>query len=153
MNSIKYSISSITFPARICNEKEFIYIDFCQFTKLKSLLIGDDSFSNVTTFIIDGLKYLSLLKIGNYSFTQVQGGAYYLHCNKSKTFHIMNCESLESIQIGRYTFSDYLGDFELYNLPRLKSIQIGELGSASHNFRFCSFVIRGIAVILNREFV
>ena len=150
--SIKNSISSITLPARICNEKKFTYIDFCQYTKLKSLQIGDDSFSNVNIFKIDGLKYLSRLKIGINSFTQVKGGAYYLHCNTWKIFHILNCESLESIQIGEYSFSDFAGDFHLHNLPRLQSIQIGELGSASHNFHFYSFVVRGIELILNLDF-
>ena len=133
--------------------KEFTYINFCQFTMLKWLQIGDDSFSNVKAFNIDGLKHLSGLKIGINSFTQVKGGAYYFHSNKWKEFRILNCESLESIQIGLYSFSDFAGDFELYNLPRLQSIQIGELGSDSYNFYFCSFVIRGIALILNLEFV
>ena len=46
----------------------------------------------------------------------------------SKSFHILNCESLESIQIGEYSFSDFGGEFELRNLPQLQSIQIGDIG-------------------------
>ena len=68
------------------------------------------------------------------------GSAY----NQSKSFHILNCESLESIQIGEYSFSDFGGDFELKNLPQLQSIQIGKISSDSFNFYYCSFVIRGI---------
>ena len=70
-----------------------------------------------------------------------------------KSFHILNCESLESIQIGQYSFSDFGGDFELKNLPQLQSIQIGVIGSSSSNFYYSSFVIRGIHLILNIEFV
>ena len=43
----------------------------------------------------------------------------------SKSFHILNCESLEFIQIGRYSFSDFGGEL---NLPQLQSIQIGDIG-------------------------
>ena len=68
----------------------------------------------------------------------------------SKSFHILNCESLESIQIGRYSFSDYAGEFELKNLPRLQSIQIGVIGYISNNFYYgSSFVVRGIELILS----
>ncbi|CBK22599.2 uncharacterized protein [Blastocystis hominis] len=64
--------------------------------------------------------------------------------DKSKSFHILNCESLESIQIGRYSFGDFGGEFELKNLPQLQSIQIGTIGSSSSNFYGSSFVIRDL---------
>ena len=66
-----------------------------------------------------------------------------------KSFHILNCESLESIQIGEYSFSEFAGECELKNLPQLQSIQIGTIGSDSSNFYWSSFVIRGIELILN----
>ena len=53
----------------------------------------------------------------------------------------MNCESLELIEIGEYSFSDFGGDFELKNLPQLQSIQIGTIGSNSNNFLYSLFVI------------
>ena len=98
------------------------------------------------TFKIDGLNRLKTIKIGNNSFTQKK---YNWGDDQSKSFHILNCESLESIQIGQYSFSDYAGDFELKNLPQLQSIQIGTIGSDSCNFYDNSFVIRGIGLILN----
>ena len=98
------------------------------------------------TFQIDGLNRLKTIKIGNNSFTHKTNnwGDY-----KSKSFHILNCESLESIQIGAYSFSDFGGEFELKNLPQLQSIQIGTIGRKSYNFYDSSFVIRGIVQILN----
>ena len=101
---------------------------------------------------------MKTIKIGNNSFTQMKnsndidndwenqvGSAY----NQSKSFHILNCESLESIQIGEYSFSDFAGDFELKNCPQLQSIQIGPIGSdLSYNFCCSSLVIRGIVMIL-----
>ena len=98
------------------------------------------------TFKIDGLNRLKTIKIGNNSFTQKKNS---YGNDKSKSFHILNCESLESIQIGEYSFSDFGGEFELKNLPQLQSIQIGTIGSGSCNFYGSSFVIRGIEMILN----
>ena len=102
-------------------------------------------------FQIDGLNRLTTLIIGKNSFTQLRkyNWDWRKADNTSKSFHILNCESLESIEIGEYSFSDYAGDFELKNLPQLQSIQIGTIGSNSNNFYANSFVIRGIDMILN----
>ena len=98
------------------------------------------------TFQIDGLNQLHTLKIGQNSFTQKKNS---YGNEQSKSFHILNCESLESIQIGERSFSDFGGEFELKNLPQLQSIQIGTIGSWSGNFYSSSFVIRGIELKLN----
>ena len=94
-----------------------------------------------------GLNRLKTIKIGNNSFTQNDW------CDntneKSKSFHILNCESLESIEIGEWSFYEYNKEFELKNLPQLQSIQIGTIGHYSFNFHDRSFVIRGTELILN----
>ena len=113
---------------------------------MESIEIGNDCFGSVKTFRIDGLNRLKTIKIGNNSFTQKKNR---FGDDKSKSFHILNCESLESIEIGQYSFSDFAGEFELKNLPQLQSIQIGTIGSNSYNFYRSSFVIRGIEMILN----
>ena len=106
----------------------------------------NDCFGSVKTFKIDGLNRLKTIKIDRNSFTQKKNS---YGNDQSKSFRILNCESLESIEIGEYSFSDYAGEFELKNLPRLQSIQIGTIGSTSYNFYSSSFVIRGIELILN----
>ena len=87
------------------------------------------------------MNRLKTIKIDKNSFTQRKNS--YGNDN-SKSFHILNCESLESIEIGEYSFSDFAGEFELKNLPQLQSIQIGVVGKDSYNFYSSSFVIRGI---------
>ena len=82
------------------------------------------------TFKIDGLNRLKTIKIGNNSFTQKKNS---YGNDESKSFHILNCESLKSIEIGQYSFSGFGGEFELKNLPQLQSIQIGTIGSKSGN--------------------
>ena len=102
-------------------------------------------FNLVSTFKIDGLTSLTTLSIGSNSFTQ--------HPNEfgndsSKSFHISNCDNLQSISIGEYSFSDYGGEFELSNLPKLQSIVIGNMNSNSYNFYYIhTFEIRGIELI------
>ena len=148
-------ITSIVLPDWTCNDADYTIFDFSRFTLVESIEIGNDCFGSVQTFRIDGLNRLKTIKIGKNSFTQVKKilwdddwGEAHKGINKSKSFHILNCESLESIQIGEYSFSDYAGDFELKNLPQLQSIQIGTIGNDSYNFHDSSFVIRGIEMIL-----
>ena len=113
---------------------------------LESIEIGNDCFRSVKTLQIEGLNRLKTIKIGNNSFTQRKNRD---GDDESKSFHILNCESLKSIQIGQCSFSDLAGDFELKNLPQLQSIEIGTTGSDSNNFNRSSFVIRYIELILN----
>ena len=96
------------------------------------------------TFKIEGLNRLKTIIIGRNSFTQRKNDE---GNDSSKSFHILNCKSMKSIQIGQYSFSDYAGEFELDNLPQSQSIQIGTIGSESNNFFGSSFVIRGIDMI------
>ena len=112
---------------------------------LQSLNIENDCFAYIPRFEIDGLKSLKSLTIGSNSFTGTKNG---FGNDINKSFHILNCTKLESIEIGEYSFSDYGGEFELSNLPQLQSIQIGQLNSSSYNFySSSSFEIEGIEFI------
>ena len=146
LQSFETVITSIFIPNWSCNDYNYTIFDFSRFNLLESIEIGDECFESVETFKIDGLNRLKTIKIGNNSFTQKK---YNWGDDESKSFRILNCESLESIQIGEYSFSDYAGEFELKNLPRLQSIQIGTIGNDSDNFYGSSYVIRGIELILN----
>ena len=147
------SIRSIILANKSCNDRDYTVFDFSRFSQVESIEIGNDCFGSVKTFRIDGLNQLRTIIIGINSFTQVKQADWNRDYNKannqSKSFHILNCESLESIQIGEWSFSDFGGEFELKNLPQLQSIQIGAIGRNSFNFYYSSFVIRGIEMILN----
>ena len=154
--SIDSSITSIIIPNWACNETEYVTFDFSRFSFVESIEIGDDCFGSVETFKIDGLDRLRTIKIGNNSFTQMKNVLWdeldYTETNsahnESKSFHILNCESLESIQIGECSFSDFAGEFELKNLPQLQSIRIGIIGTNSYNYFCSSLVIRGMDMLL-----
>ena len=139
-SDVSLQVTDLTISSNCCNDLNAL--DLNRFKWLRSIEIGNECFGSVQTFKIDGLNRLKTIKIGNNSFTQKKNS---WGEDVSKSFHILNCESLESIEIDQYSFSDFAGDFELKNLPQLQSIQIGTIGSKSWNFRNSSFVIRGIA--------
>ena len=130
----------------------YITFNFSRFSILEELIIGNDSFYSVDTFIIDGLNQLKSLEIGINSFTKNKNS---YGNDESRSFHLLNCDELKSIEIDEYSFSDYSGGFELINLPKLSSIKIGEIGSTSNNFYYSSFVIKGINIyyilLMNRS--
>ena len=146
LQAIDKSVTSIIIPNWTCNDIDYTIFDFSRFSIVESIEIGDDCFVSVKTFEIDGLNRLKTIKIGFNSFNQAKNS---IKKDKSKSFQILNCESLKSIQIGEYSFSDFGGEFELKNLPQLQSIEIGSVGRYSYNFCYSSFVIRGIELILN----
>ena len=144
--SLDSNITSLILPNWSCNDVNYTIFDISRFTLLESLEIGDDSFGSIESFLINDLPKLRSLKIGSNSFTKSKYNK--ISRNESKSFHILNCESLESIEIGVNSFSDFGGKFELSNLKSLKSIKIGEVENESWNYFWCSFIIEGITYIL-----
>ena len=157
IESIDSNVTSIHLPNRTCNDLSDTTFNFSRFTLLEELIIGSDSFSNVNIFKIDGLNHLKSIKIGRSSFTHLRNIGYWNSDkadNPNRSFSILNCIALESIEIGESSFSDYYSGFELFNLPKLSTIKIGEIGSDSYNFYFCSFVVKGIIdmiLLMNRS--
>ena len=135
------TVTDLVISNNLCNDYTASMIDFTHYTNLESLEIGDSNFQHVSEFVIDGFDELKSLKIGENSFTRSINS---YGDDPSRSFGISNCFELESIEIGSYSFSDYGGKFELKNLPKLNSINIGQIGSYSYNFYYSSFVIKGI---------
>ena len=133
------NITNLVVSSNSCNELKSLNLN--EYRHLKSIEIGDDCYSGINGFILNGLNHLKSLKIGSNSFTEKRNS---WGSSESRSFSIMNCMELESIEIGQYSFSDYGGGFELKNLPKLSSIKIGEIGSDSFNFFYCSLEIKGI---------
>ena len=149
------NVANLIISSNSCNELNSLNLN--EYRYLKSIEIGDDCFENVELFNIDGLNELKSLKIGMNSFTHLKSGDKWdikKVNNRNRSFHILNCIELESIEIGHHSFSDYGGGFELINLPKLSTIKIGEIGMDSSNFYYSSFVIKGIIdmiLLMNRS--
>ena len=152
LNEIDSSIRNLNIPSwSFNNELNLNELNLNRFVNLKSIEIGNDCFGSIQRFQIEGLNRLQRLKIGKNSFTQFKNndfkndwdGSISKCRNESKSFHILNCESLKMIEIGRCSFADFGGEFELRNLDNLESIKIGRIGYRSMNFYWSSFIIRG----------
>ena len=152
LNELDSSISNLNIPNwSFNNELNMIELNLNRFENLESIEIGNDCFGSVQRFEIEGLNRLQRLKIGNNSFTQFKLNDFkndwdgsYTNCrNESKSFHILNCESLKVIEIGQYSFADFGGEFELRNLDNLESIKIGNIRYESRNFCYSSFIFQG----------
>ena len=135
---------------KLCDRCTWSDFDLSLFVFLETIEIGEECFAKVNTFKIDGLKHLRSVKIGDNSFTLVNEENWDddWECDDensgvSRSFHILNCENLESIEVGGFSFSTYDGQFELKNLPSLRSVNIGLFRRKSCNFRYSSFVIQG----------
>ena len=139
------AVTDLVISNNLCNDYTASMIDFTHYTNLESLEIGDSNFQHVSEFVIDGFDELKSLKIGINSFTRSINS---YGDDTSRSFSILNCVELESIEIGRYSFSDYGGEFELKNLPKLSTIKIGEIGVGSYNFYYSSFVLKGITYVV-----
>ena len=136
-------LSTLSIGNGAFNEAETL--KFINLNNLESIEIGNNKFNKVKSLIIDGLNELKSMRIGSNSFT---GSLNSYGNDESKSFHILNCAKLESIEIGRYSFSDYAGEFELKNLSKLESLIIGSNTSNSYNFyNTNSLIIEGIILI------
>ena len=113
-------------------------------------MIGDDSFFSARTFRINGLHKLTRIDIGKNSFTQKKLG---FGNNTDKSFHIEDCENLQTISIGEFSFTDFGGEFVLKKLEKLTSISIGSLCKNSLDFYSCSFKIEGTTPVHTLMFV
>ena len=145
------NVTNLIISSNSCNELKSLNLN--EYRYLKSIEIGDDCFRNVELFKIDGLNELKSLKIGINSFTHVKSNDKWNNDkanNSNRSFRILNCIELESIEIGLFSFSDYGGGFELLYLPKLSTIKIGEIGRYydSFNFFYSSFMIKGIIYVI-----
>ena len=71
--SLDSSVTEIVIDNGV-GESDFAELDFSRFSKLKSLEIGNNSFSLVDTLSITGLSELESVVIGENSFTQHKNG-------------------------------------------------------------------------------
>ena len=132
--------TQFTIPPNKCNSLFISTFDLSAFKMIETIEISDDNFGFAGVFTLEGMIQLQHLTIGVNSFTQAK---YEWKYNKDRSFHILDCIKLETIEIGEYSFSDYSNTFELVNLPELRTLTIGREDSWSANFYYSSFKIQG----------
>ena len=111
------------------------------FANLRAIDIGDECCSRVDYFCIADMPLLQRFTVGKNSFTKELNG---WKDDKDRSFHIQHCPMLETIKIGRYSFSDYGGEFELLDVRRLRELEIGVFDEESWNFSNSSCILRDL---------
>ena len=121
---------------------DFSALDLTRFSKLESLVIGDNCFSYVTEVKMVGLKALESVEIGMNSFTQHKND---YGNDSNRHFYVKNCPKLKSLKIGLFSFSDYTV-CEIENVDALEVIEMGELNEESYNFAYASLELKSILI-------
>ena len=115
-----------------CND--LYSFDLSIYTELRSITIGDNSFSSVNELHIEGLSKLESVSIGMNSFTTRKNSYGY---NYGK-FYLRNCPLLKELRIGRYSFSDYMYSY-VENLESIELIEYGDVTENSYNFYWAKY--------------
>ena len=140
--SLSKTIEQLQVSSNSCNSVN--RFELKSFDNLQSIKIGDECFSRVDFFCVSSMPKLKQIEIKMNSFTKELSG---WKDNSERSFHLLHCPVLESITIGRYSFSDYGGDFELEDLPSLIDFNVGVFDKESWNFSNSSLVLRNLPML------
>ena len=121
---------------------DFSVLDLTRFSKLESLVIGDNCFSYVTEVKLIGLDELKSVEIGMNSFTQHKND---YGNDSNRHFYLKNSPKLKSLKMGLFSFSDYTV-CEIENVDALEVIEMGELNEESYNFAYASLELKSILI-------
>ena len=121
---------------------DFSVLDLTRFSKLESLVIGDNCFSYVSSVDLIGLSELESVEIGMNSFTQHKND---YGNDSNRHFYLKNSPKLKSLKMGLFSFSDYTV-CEIENVDALEVIEMGELNEESYNFAYASLELKSILI-------
>ena len=121
---------------------DFSVLDLTRFSKLESLVIGDNCFSYVTEVKMVGLKELESVEIGMSSFMKNKNSAGY---DSTRHFYLKSCPKLKSFKMGRFSFSDYKV-IEIESVDALEVIEIGNVNEWSYNIWYASLELKSILI-------
>ena len=113
-----------------CND--ITSLDLSRFTSLKSFIVGDYSFGNMSNLVIYGLPELESIKIGISSFYSY---------DSDHVFSVKNCPKLRELKIGPSCFYNW-ESVEIESVPSLEVIEIGYLYYSSGNFMYAPLELK-----------
>ena len=122
---------SIIVESNCFNEGDITSLNLSRFTSLKSFIVGDYSFGNMSNLVIYGLPELESIKIGISSF----------YFYGDHVFSVKNCPKLRELKIGPSYFYNW-ESVEIENVPSLEVIEIGYLYYNSGNFMYAPLELK-----------
>ena len=130
---------------------EYYYLEWGKFKisncdLLESITVGNRCFGYAISLQIDGLSSLKSVKIGGGSFSAEIDYNYERNYNYRndvpRVFQIVNCDSLESIEIG----NDCFNSVQKLQIDRLKRLKTLKIGNSSFNGVGAHYSINGSQV-------
>ena len=122
------------------NEPDLTGLDLTRFCRLKSLLVGDYCFSSVNEVKLIGMNELESVVVRENSFTQKREGD-----NPNRHFYLKDCPKLKSLEMGRYSFSDYTV-IEIENVDALEEMRIVYPNGYSSSFYYASLELKSVLI-------
>ena len=141
-NQIDKTVGVIVVGNRCCNENYYKVFDLSGFVYLKELTIGSKCFKYVNEVKLIGLSELESVVIGMNSFTKEKNSS---GKDPNRHFYLKDCPKLKSLNMGRYSFSDY-SVFEIENVDALEVIVMGDLEKESDNFAYASLELKSVLI-------
>ena len=117
-----------------CNGEEWSVLNMGLMGCLKSVVVENECFVNVSELKLSGMKRLESVVIGESCFTKHKHGS---GRDMDRKFCLKNCPKLKSLKTGDSSFSDY-GVIELENVDGLEVIEMGEMAFYSASLRLKS---------------
>ena len=142
LNALSSTVTEIIVENRCCRDPSFTVLDLTRFTNVRRIVIGHDAFMYVEEVKLIGLSELESVEIGMNSFTQHKNS---YGNDPNRHFYLKNCPKLKSLEMGRYSFSDY-SVIEIENVDALEVIEMGELNEESNNFYSASLQLSSVIV-------
>ena len=140
--ALSASVLHITVRNNCSNDVGFTELNLNRFIRLRGLVIGDDSFTNVGELVMVGFVNLRSVVVGFNSFSKSSTDD-----DANRRFVLKNCPKLKSLKIGRYSFSDY-SVIEIENVDALEVIEMGDLSDKECNsFRDASLTLRDLPAL------
>ena len=132
LRGLDNNTESIIVDSNCFNEGDLTSLDLSRFTSLKSFIVGDNSFGNMSNLVIYGLPELESIKIGINSFSYYYG---------THMFSVKNCPKLRELKIGPSGFDEWRS-VNIENDPSLEVIEIGYLNYNSEHFIYAPLELK-----------
>ena len=139
-NGVCSSVVKVLAVNECCNDDSFSRLDFSTYSCLKTLVIGNKCFKNVKEVKLNGLSYLESVTILGGSFVDLDLKD--IARDPNSRFYLTNCPRITELKIGMTCFACY-SVCEIYSVPKLETLEIGELENYSFNFYCADFHLSG----------
>ncbi|KAM7454305.1 hypothetical protein BLSTO_04939, partial [Blastocystis sp. subtype 1] len=130
-NALPADTVEITVENNSCNEPVVGTVDVSRFPRLELLRVGDNCFWNGTALRVVGLSALKTLEVGVNCFN---GNG------RDSALVLRDCAALQTVDLGYCSFCNYV-TCEMSGLPKLESLNIGQVEKESFDFQKASLVV------------